>query len=80
MPELAVGFLAGFFVTSLLVGLHIFLQIKKQNSKPMRQVQANLQKINLFWSDSEVDIKPWSHGAEKLDSKKINAFYSNCWR
>ncbi|MBC7419744.1 MAG: hypothetical protein H7328_03355 [Bdellovibrio sp.] len=70
MPELAAGYLLGFICTLLLVGLHIVLQTRKQKSKAMRQLQSNLKKINLFWSDSEADLKPYSAGAEKLDAEK----------
>ncbi|MBC7740617.1 MAG: hypothetical protein H7061_00365 [Bdellovibrionaceae bacterium] len=70
MPELAFGYLVGFFATLLLVGLHLFLQTQKQKSKAMRQVQSNLKKIGFFWSDSEAEIKPYTAGAEKADLNK----------
>jgi hypothetical protein len=70
MPELAVGYLVGFIATLLLVGLHVFLQIKKQQSAPMRIAQSNLKKLNLFWADSEADLKSYVAGSEKIDLSK----------
>ncbi len=70
MPELAFGYLIGFTATLSLVALHIFLQGRKQKSSAMRNIQSNLKKINLFWADSEADIKSYSPGAEKADLEK----------
>ncbi len=70
MPELAAGYLVGFILTLCLMGLHIYLQSRKQKSPAMRQVQSNLKKINLFWSDSESEIKDYIPGAEKSDAEK----------
>lgn len=70
MPELAVAYAVGMLATLLLVGFHIFLQTRKQKSSTMRLVQVNLKKINLFWSESESDIKDYSPGLEKQDAEK----------
>jgi hypothetical protein len=70
MPELALGYGIGFIATLCLVGLHVFLQTQKQKSRPMRQVQANLKKIGLFWSETESSIKNDEAGGEKHDAQK----------
>lgn len=67
MPELAAAYLIGMILTLCLMGVHLFLQLRKHRSQKMRQVQANLQKINLFWSDSESAIKERYHS--KLDGE-----------
>lgn len=61
---------AGLILTFCLVGLHIYLQSRKQGSPEMRQVQANLKKINLFWSEAESQVKDYTRGAEKKDAEK----------
>lgn len=70
MPEIAAAYAAGIFLTFCLVGLHIYLQSHKQKSLAMRQVQNNLKKINLFWSESESEIKAYEPLAEKQDAEK----------
>ena len=52
------------------MGLHMGLQSRKQKSLAMRQVQSNLKKIDMFWSDSESQIKDYFPGAEKSDAEK----------
>lgn len=70
MPELAIAYAVGFVLTLCLMGLHMILQSRKQQSQKMRQVQFNLKKINLFWADSESEIKEYSLGSEKADAQK----------
>jgi len=70
MPELAAAYAIGFLMTLCLVGLHIYLQSRKQKSASMRQVQANLKKINSFWSETESQINEYVAGAEKKDAEK----------
>lgn len=52
------------------MGIHIFLQLRKQKSPQMRMLQTNLKKLNLFWSETESQIKEYAPGFEKLDSEK----------
>lgn len=70
MPELAAAYGVGLILTLCLMGLHMFLQSRKQRSPEMRQVQSNLKKINLFWSESESQIKDYAPGAETKDAQK----------
>lgn len=70
MPEIAAAYAVGIFLTLALVGLHIYLQSRKQQNPSMRQLQKNLKKINLFWSESESAIKTYTPGAEKQDAAK----------
>jgi hypothetical protein len=70
VPELAFGYLIGFAATTFLVALHIFLQVRKQQSVKMRFIQKNLRKNDLFWSDCESTIKTYSVQAEKDDLEK----------
>ena len=70
MPELAVGFLAGFFMTAGLVALHLFLQFRKMKTRRMLLIQKNLRQLGLYWSDSESTIKNDEPGASQNDIKK----------
>lgn len=57
LPELAVAYVTGLPANALLSGLHAFLFHQKMRSNAMAQVQTNLAKLDLFWSDSESKVK-----------------------
>src|SRR4051812_32509323 len=69
VPEMAAAYVIGLPATAGLTGLHAFLFRRKMNSAKMRNIQMNLQSVNLFWSDAEGKIKPWSEGAVEADRK-----------
>ena len=60
LPELAVVYVSGLPVSAALTGLHSFLFRRKMRSTRMLNVQNNLRSIDMFWSDSESKIKPFT--------------------
>lgn len=68
MPELAIGYSIGFIATLLFTLLFAFGSIQKATRPKATQLQKNLEKVNLFWSESRgalVAREPDSHNVEK---------------
>lgn len=70
IPEIAAAYVAGLVPSSALTGLHLFLFRRKIKSKEMRCLQINLQKVNLFWSESNGEISTLEQGTPTLSERK----------
>lgn len=57
LPELAVSYVAGATASASLSGLHIFLFKRKTKTKEFQQLQNNLSQCDLFWSETESNVK-----------------------
>lgn len=56
MPELAAMYLVSAILNLLLMCLHLFLQNRKNHSSQMLNLQTNLAKISLAWSDRRGEL------------------------
>lgn len=58
MPELAAVYALGFVACLALTILYVFLRERRRHSRGAQMIQANLAKLNLYWSDSADAIVP----------------------
>lgn len=70
IPEIAAAYVTGLVPSSALTGLHLFLFRRKIKSKEMICLQNNLQKVNLFWSESSGEISTLEQGTPALSERK----------
>lgn len=52
------------------VGVNFYLTRKKLQSKTLKNLNANLEKVNLFWSNSSNDFSPLSANAIENDASR----------
>ena len=62
IPELAAAYVTGIVPSAALTGLHLYLFRKKIKSPEMSTLQQNLQKVNLFWSESNGEVSTLEQG------------------
>ena len=73
MPELAAVYTVGFVACLALTMLYVFLRERRRQSHGAQQVQLNLAKAGLYWSDSAdaiIALAPTSAIDERNRSKK----------
>lgn len=66
-PELAAMYVVGWVPSGTVTGLQILWHRKKVKSAPYRQLQRNLQKVDLLWRESTAQIEPFRKGKELQD-------------
>jgi hypothetical protein len=64
-PEMAVSYVIGWIPSAVTTGLQIWFHRKKVKSLAYQQLQNNLKKIDLMWSESTSDIEPFIEGKEE---------------
>ncbi|MNK01248.1 hypothetical protein D3C87_190430 [compost metagenome] len=70
MIEIIVGiWLLCFCLSMLTVGINFHLTRKKLSSKKLSTLNANLEKVELFWSSSLDDFSPLTSEALEKDTK-----------
>ena len=67
LPEMAISYVVGTTASVSLSGLHIFLFKQKIKTKSFVQLQSNLAQCELFWSETESNIK----AAENLSLSEL---------
>ncbi|MES2964760.1 MAG: hypothetical protein V4760_12780 [Bdellovibrionota bacterium] len=72
MPELAAFYALGVLVGFVLTAFNIGLKKRHRTSSSFRNVEANLRKIDLYWSDNEDRIVEWTETRAKDDASKGN--------
>ena len=70
IPEIAAAYVTGLVPSSALTALHLYLFRRKIKSKEMHCLQSNLQKVNLFWSESNGEISTLEQGTPALAERK----------
>jgi|GEM_PF-2852817 len=73
MPELAAIYTTGFIFCFILTGVYVFLRERHRHSKSALNIQTNLAKLNLYWSDAAdaiVPLTPTSSQDEASRSKR----------
>jgi hypothetical protein len=70
VPEVAAAYIAGLVPSSALTALHLFLFRRKIKSQEMQTLQANLHKVNLFWSESNGEISTLEQGTPTQSERK----------
>ena len=71
MPELAASYLVGFIFCALLACLFLFLASRRRRSLPFRQLQCNLGKVGLFWSENQDKLISLSSDLLEQDYKSL---------
>lgn len=69
-PELAAVYVVGLVPSASLTALHLFLFRRKIKSEEMQTLQVNLQKVNLFWSESNGEISTLEQGTPAQSERK----------
>ena len=65
-PEMAAVYIIGWIPTALVSATQYYVHQKKMRSPEMQQLQSNLKKIDLYWSESQANFIPRLDGtAEK---------------
>lgn len=70
IPEIAGAYVTGLIPSSGLTGLHLYLFRRKIHSKAMAVLQLNLQKVNLYWSESNGEISTLEQGTPSQSEKR----------
>lgn len=70
LPEMAASYAVGMIPSASLTGLHLFLQKRKLETTAMRRLQANLEKIGHYWSDTDSSVLPRSSESLSQDFEK----------
>jgi hypothetical protein len=70
MPELAAAYALGFISCLALTMLYVFLRERRRNSHGAKIVQANLAKLQYFWSDSADAIVPLKTSSAEDETKR----------
>ncbi len=70
MPELAAAYAVGFVACLALTLLYVFLRDRRRHSDGAKNVQTNLAKLGLFWSDSRDSIVPLTPTSADDESKR----------
>ncbi|NUN04685.1 MAG: hypothetical protein HUU57_02885 [Bdellovibrio sp.] len=66
-PEMAASYIFGWIPSAIVTALHFKKHRQKVASAPYRQLQTNLQKVDLMWRESHSDLMPYSTGKETVD-------------
>lgn len=70
VPELAAAYVTGLVPSSALTALHLYLFRRKIKSAKMHTLQVNLQKVNLFWSESNGEISTLEQGTPAQSERR----------
>lgn len=70
LPEMAVGYVAGWIPNVTLTAIHYELHRRKMRSERTQRVQRNLRHVGSVWIESETNIKEWIDGREERDLRK----------
>lgn len=70
IPEMAAAYLTGLVPSAALTALHLYLFRRKIKSNEMTCLQTNLQKVNLFWSESNGEISTLEQGTPAQSERK----------
>lgn len=76
MPELAAIYLLGVFLGFVLTAANIGLRKRRRASREFRNVENNLKKAELFWSENEDRIVDWTETRAKDDVAKGNSGFA----
>ena len=71
MPELALGFFVGGILSALFLLFTVYQLQQKFNSQAYRQLQANLKKLQLIWSENNGDLVALSAKGVTKDQKSV---------
>ena len=70
LPELLVGYTVGLVPASSLCLAHHLRNRKRENSLPTTLLQNNLRKVNLYWSQYEGQIIPFSIESLQIEAER----------
>lgn len=71
MVEIIFGvWLTCFFLSMIVVAINFNWTRKKLNSRKLRNLNTNLEKIKMFWSNSQGDFAPLTADSIQSDAKK----------
>lgn len=70
MPELAAVYSVGFLVCLILTMIYVFLRERRRHSLGARNVQTNLAKLNLYWSDSADAVVPLTETSAEEEARR----------
>lgn len=71
MVEIMAGvWLTSFCLSMITLGLNFHFTRKRLNSKTLKNLNSNLAKVNLYWSNSAGDFLPLTEDSVKLDASK----------
>jgi hypothetical protein len=69
MPELAAVYSLGILVCVLQTALFVFLWRRRRTRSDHKFINANLRKVDLFWSEHFDQIVPWQAEIEKTERR-----------
>ncbi len=70
LPEMAAAYVVSLVPNAALTGLHLFLYQRKSRSPKVRQLQSNLGKIGLHWTETEGAIVSFTEESFAKDARK----------
>lgn len=70
MPELAAIYASGLLACLALTVVYVLLRRRRRHSDAAQTLQANLRKVNLYWSDNRDAVVPFISEAECKEDEK----------
>lgn len=67
-PEMAAAYVAGLVPSTLVAGAHLLLFRQKVRTPTWSQIQKNLNKVGMYWSESVAAIRTLADGAPESDT------------
>lgn len=66
-PEMAAAYVAGLIPSTLVAGAHLLLFRQKVRTPTWSQIQKNLNKVGMYWSESAAAVRTLADGAPETD-------------